>query len=176
VPREACPFRWPGQYEDGETGLHYNRFRAYDPDIGQYLSADPLRTWRCFETYLYVDDPLTSIDPLGLADQPITHMIRVQIQRGTANLSSVAVERTRAVTAIEVERAMLQAIAELPSAERALIPAAHGTAAQLSKKLRGIVDAGGVSDGGNILRGWLRGADRVRFDIENRGTNLLSCE
>jgi RHS repeat-associated protein len=174
--REDCPFRWPGQYEDGETGLYYNRFRAYDPDVGQYLSPDPLRTWRCFEAYLYVEDPLAAIDPLGLQAEPVTHMIRVQIQRGTVNLSSVAVERTRAVTAVEVEQAMLQAIRDLPSGERDLIPAAHGTAAQLSKKLRGIVGAGGTSDGGNILRGWLRGADRVRFDIENRGTNLLSCE
>ncbi|MEM9986153.1 MAG: RHS domain-containing protein, partial [Bacteroidota bacterium] len=30
-PREACPFRYPGQYEDVETGLYYNRFRYYDP-------------------------------------------------------------------------------------------------------------------------------------------------
>ena len=30
--RFACPFRWPGQYEDAETGLYYNRFRYYDPD------------------------------------------------------------------------------------------------------------------------------------------------
>ncbi|MCC7540621.1 MAG: hypothetical protein IT379_30680, partial [Deltaproteobacteria bacterium] len=48
APRELlpasvdCPWRWPGQYEDGETGLHYNRFRYYDPDLGQYLSQDPL--------------------------------------------------------------------------------------------------------------------------------------
>ena len=30
----ACPFRWPGQYEDEETGLYYNRFRYYDPEAG----------------------------------------------------------------------------------------------------------------------------------------------
>ena len=31
--REACPFRYPGQYEDMETGLYYNRFRYYDDAI-----------------------------------------------------------------------------------------------------------------------------------------------
>lgn len=40
--RLACPFRWPGQYEDAETGLYYNRFRYYDPDAGEYVSQDPI--------------------------------------------------------------------------------------------------------------------------------------
>ena len=31
--------RSPGQYYDGETGLHYNRFRYYNPGIGRYISA-----------------------------------------------------------------------------------------------------------------------------------------
>lgn len=34
--------RFPGQYYDAETGLHYNRFRYYDPSIGRYISADPI--------------------------------------------------------------------------------------------------------------------------------------
>jgi len=29
------PFRFPGQYYDQETGLHYNYFRDYKPDIGR---------------------------------------------------------------------------------------------------------------------------------------------
>jgi uncharacterized protein RhaS with RHS repeats len=32
-----CPFRYPGQYEDTETGLYYNRFRYYDPESGEYV-------------------------------------------------------------------------------------------------------------------------------------------
>jgi RHS repeat-associated protein len=34
--------RFPGQYYDAETGLHYNRYRYYDPTIGRYISADPI--------------------------------------------------------------------------------------------------------------------------------------
>ncbi len=63
----ACPFRWPGQYEDAETGLYYNRFRYYDSDAGQYASQDPigLRGGRAFR--VYVGDPLVETDPLALA-------------------------------------------------------------------------------------------------------------
>jgi RHS repeat-associated protein len=29
-------------YLDAESGLHYNRFRTYDPAVGRYISADPI--------------------------------------------------------------------------------------------------------------------------------------
>ncbi|MDH0893365.1 RHS repeat-associated core domain-containing protein [Pseudomonas sp. GD03985] len=34
--------RFLGQYYDQETGLHYNRFRYYDPDCGRFVSQDPI--------------------------------------------------------------------------------------------------------------------------------------
>ena len=40
--REFIPFRQVGQYEDAQTGLYYNRFRYYDPNIGNYISQDPI--------------------------------------------------------------------------------------------------------------------------------------
>ena len=42
VALTGCPWRWPGQYEDEETGLFYNRFRYYDPEAGRYVSQDPI--------------------------------------------------------------------------------------------------------------------------------------
>ena len=63
---QDCPFRYQGQYEDVETGLYYNRFRYYDPQIGQYISQDPIRLRGGLNFYAYVEDPLHFIDPLGL--------------------------------------------------------------------------------------------------------------
>ncbi|MFY0104376.1 RHS repeat-associated core domain-containing protein, partial [Acinetobacter baumannii] len=34
--------RFPGQYYDQETGLHYNYFRDYDPSTGRYVESDPI--------------------------------------------------------------------------------------------------------------------------------------
>jgi RHS repeat-associated protein len=65
--RRTCLFRWPGQYEDEETGLYYNRFRYYDPDAGQYVSQDPIGLDGGFGLYNYVHDPLTWTDLFGLA-------------------------------------------------------------------------------------------------------------
>jgi len=65
--RAGCPFRWPGQYEDGETGLYYNRFRFYDPSAGQYLRQDPIRLLGGPRLYGYVHDPLAWLDVLGLS-------------------------------------------------------------------------------------------------------------
>lgn len=63
----ACPFRWPGQYADAETGLHYNRHRYYDPEQGVYISRDPIGLAGGDALYAYVADPLALTDPLGLA-------------------------------------------------------------------------------------------------------------
>jgi RHS repeat-associated protein len=64
--RDACPFRWPGQYEDEETGLSYNRYRYYDPELGAYIGQDPVRLAGGHALYAYPRDPLTWVDPLGL--------------------------------------------------------------------------------------------------------------
>jgi RHS repeat-associated protein len=34
--------RFPGQYFDAETNLHYNYFRDYDPALGRYVESDPI--------------------------------------------------------------------------------------------------------------------------------------
>jgi RHS repeat-associated protein len=60
------PLRFPGQYYDPETGLHYNHFRHYDPETGRYTSPDPLGLAPAPNPLAYVDNPHSGCDPLGL--------------------------------------------------------------------------------------------------------------
>lgn len=59
--------RFPGQYQDAETGLNYNYFRDYEPRTGRYPQSDPLGLGGGVSTYAYVrGNPLFLFDRFGL--------------------------------------------------------------------------------------------------------------
>ena len=62
---EEQNLRFQGQYHDREIGLYYNTFRFYDPDIGRYISPDPIGLEGGLNLYTYGPNPLTYFDPLG---------------------------------------------------------------------------------------------------------------
>jgi RHS repeat-associated protein len=62
--------RFPGQYFQIETGLHYNHHRHYDPITGRYTQPDPLRFVDGPSVYAYVkSSPLMLTDRSGLVGQ-----------------------------------------------------------------------------------------------------------
>ncbi|MCF4987721.1 RHS repeat-associated core domain-containing protein, partial [Pseudomonas syringae] len=59
--------RFQGQYFDVETGLHYNTFRYYDPEIGRFITQDPIGLAGGDNLYKYVPNPTAWVDPWGWA-------------------------------------------------------------------------------------------------------------
>jgi RHS repeat-associated protein len=60
------PIRLQGQYEDGETGLYYNRYRYFDSYTGTFISADPLLIEAGNNLHEFASNSLMWTDPLGL--------------------------------------------------------------------------------------------------------------
>lgn len=66
-----CDFGFTGHFYHAETGLHLTLFRAYDQNLGRWLSADPIGEEGGLNLYAYVrNNPTNLVDPLGLAWQP----------------------------------------------------------------------------------------------------------
>ena len=64
--------RFQGQYLDRDTGLHYNTFRYYDPDIGRFISPDPIGLNGGSNLYQYAPNPVRWVDPLGWVHENAT--------------------------------------------------------------------------------------------------------
>ena len=70
----TCPLRFPGQYHDSETGFSYNYQRYYDPAGARYVTPDPLGLCPAPNNYVYIENPLVALDPLGLARKTPTQV------------------------------------------------------------------------------------------------------
>jgi RHS repeat-associated protein len=64
--RATTPFRLPGQLVDDDIGLHYNRYRYYDPETGNFISPDPIGLEGGSNLYAFGPNPIGWYDSLGL--------------------------------------------------------------------------------------------------------------
>jgi RHS repeat-associated protein len=61
------PFRFAGREYDGETGLYFMRSRYYDPQLGRFISEDPIGVAGGINPYEYAgNDPINRRDASGL--------------------------------------------------------------------------------------------------------------
>ncbi|MDW5418793.1 RHS repeat-associated core domain-containing protein [Iodobacter sp. CM08] len=60
------PVYFQGKYANEESGLHYNRYCYYDPEIGRFISSDPIGLLGELNTHAYAPNPNGWIDPLAL--------------------------------------------------------------------------------------------------------------
>ncbi|MBD2811902.1 RHS repeat-associated core domain-containing protein [Xenorhabdus sp. Vera] len=79
--------RYAGQYFDKETGLHFNTYRYYAPEIGRFITPDPIGLNGGLNFYTYATNPIGWIDPWGLA--------KVKTYTVTRNMNAIEAEKTR---------------------------------------------------------------------------------
>ena len=108
------PLRFQGQYEDEESGLFYNLNRYYQPELGRYITPDPLRLLSDINFYRYVrNNPIMGIDPLGLDI--------ITIYRSTDNLNEFMIyEESGVVLSDAGRKAYMEAIYDGKSVPDAL--------------------------------------------------------
>lgn len=69
--------RFPGQYEDAETGSHYNFFRTFDPSTGRYLEADLIDPPRSEQRTL---GRVAEVPTQGIADQMLDALLPYRLR------------------------------------------------------------------------------------------------
>ena len=76
-----CPFKYQGQYYDSEVELCYNRFRYYHPEMGRYISEDPIKLLGGFNVFAYVSDTNIKLDELGLLGEEFDVGLHKDLQK-----------------------------------------------------------------------------------------------
>jgi RHS repeat-associated protein len=94
---DECPIRYQGQWHDGESGLHYNRFRYYDPEVGRFISPDPMGLSGGTNPYIYAPNTTSWIDPYGLAKVPCEKAVQAAVDHAVANIPGLSREQAEVI-------------------------------------------------------------------------------
>jgi RHS repeat-associated protein len=99
---EPQNLRFQGQYLDRETGLHYNTFRFYDPDIGRFTTPDPIGLAGGLNLYQYAPNPIGWVDPWGWTCVRVRHYTN---KKGLEGIKESGVIKARDNNLVYVEPA-----------------------------------------------------------------------
>jgi RHS repeat-associated protein len=77
-------YTYTGREFDSDTGLYYYRARWYDPQIGRFISEDPIGLAGGINSFAYVsNNPQNKTDPLGLFDIDVHYYLTYYLARKT---------------------------------------------------------------------------------------------
>jgi RHS repeat-associated protein len=168
----ANPIRFQGQYHDHETGLHYNRYRYYDPSVGRFISQDPIGYEGGLNLYQYVPNPIGWTDPRGLARQkgitPNNKGTRTTIESG--NLQAPEVGYSAKAGGEGIQHPVVQELYEsIPDDQRSPFIHGHCGEADALSKIAKANDVKSVE----ALRDITQGATSTT--VRNDGKQLKFC-
>jgi len=190
--------RFPGQYYDQETGLHYNYFRDYDPSTGRYIESDPMGLSGGLNIYSYVNgNPVNATDSSGLIIDTLADIgfIAYDLYKLA---SDGACERNSNLTALGLDfvGAIVPGVTGLGAASRAAKGAEEGIGfarRQLQHGFKYAEDFGAVGNANNktlaefstaiqnhvaapgtqVIQGTYRGQSATHFVDPNTGLNVI---
>ncbi|VWC18269.1 sugar-binding protein [Burkholderia diffusa] len=124
----ANPIRFQGQYHDHESGLHYNRHRYYDPEVGRFISKDPIGYAGGHNLYVYPLNPVTWSDPLGLTagDGKTTRVRHYTNRKGSNAICECGVIRALDNNRVYVEPASKGALSQIEAESKYQIKRGRG--------------------------------------------------
>ncbi|MGH6838947.1 MAG: RHS repeat domain-containing protein [Methylocella sp.] len=83
--------RFPGQFFDQGTKLHYNYFRDYDPRTGRYIESDPIGLAGGINTYAYAGgNPLVRTDASSLVTGGFSPIPNTSVNAYEASLDTLS--------------------------------------------------------------------------------------
>ena len=88
---DECPFLFSSEYLDSETGLVYYNYRYYSPELGRWLTKEPLEEWGSENLYSFVSNaPLFFWDYLGLSPGDFKKML-LKVASGGASAGVIPI-------------------------------------------------------------------------------------